>query len=63
MQGRARPCGPAFPLSASLRALALELFLPLLIYLLWRPCSIIRAKRKARFNKPPPGDKGLNCRI
>ena len=31
----------------------LLLFLPLLVYLLWRPCSIIRARRKKRFNKPP----------
>jgi hypothetical protein len=32
----------------------LLLFIPLLVYLLWRPCSIIRAKRQARFTEPPP---------
>ena len=32
----------------------LLLFLPLLLYLCWRPCSILAAKRKARFKTPPP---------
>jgi hypothetical protein len=32
----------------------LLLFIPLLVYLLWRPCSILRARRKARFTEPPP---------